>query len=154
MEVKIIKYQPELKIYFKEFNVAWLEKYFYVEDYDNEVLSNPEKYILDKGGMIYFLLENEIPTGTFALMYNSLNELELTKMGMKEDAKGKGYGNEMLKYCIEEVKKEKHKELILYSNTSLGPAIHLYKKYGFQEIPIDCTEYERCNIKMKLKLEI
>lgn len=153
MEIKIIKYLPEYKKYFKEFNIAWLEKYFYVEEYDNEVLSNPEKYILDKGGMIYFLLENDIPMGTFAIMYNSLNELELTKMGMKEEAKGKGYGNEMLKFCIEEVKKENKKELFLYSNTSLGPAIHLYKKYGFEEIPVESSEYKRCNIKMKLNLE-
>jgi ribosomal protein S18 acetylase RimI-like enzyme len=150
---KIVNYQPEFRDAFKALNIAWLEKYFYVEDYDNQVLSNPEKYILEKDGSIYFLLENEIPVGTFALMINGLGELELTKMGMHESAKGKGYGNELMKYCIEQAKLKDFKELILYSNTCLLPAIHLYKKYGFEEIPVESSEYERCNIKMKLNLK-
>jgi ribosomal protein S18 acetylase RimI-like enzyme len=150
---KIVNYQPEYKYAFKALNIAWLEKYFYVEDYDNQVLSNPEKYILEKDGTIYFLLEDEIPVGTLALMINELKELELTKMGMHESAKGKGYGNELIKHCIEQAKLTNYKELYLYSNTSLRPAIHLYKKYGFEEIPLVSSEYERCNIKMKLNLK-
>jgi len=149
---EIIPYKPEFKQAFKELNIAWLEKYFYVEKYDLEVLSNPEKYILDKGGNIYFILENEIPKGVVALMINEYDELELTKMGMDESAKGKGYGNLLMKHCIEEAQKTKKNELFLYSNTKLGPAIHLYKKYGFMEIPVGKSEYERCNIKMKLEL--
>jgi ribosomal protein S18 acetylase RimI-like enzyme len=151
--IKIVNYQPEYKEAFKALNIAWLEKYFYVEDYDNQVLSNPEKYILEKYGSIYFLLEYEIPVGTFALMINELKELELTKTGMQESAKGKGYGNELMKHCIEQAKLTNYKEIYLYSNKSLRPAIHLYKKYGFEEIPLGSSEYERCNIKMKLNLK-
>jgi ribosomal protein S18 acetylase RimI-like enzyme len=43
-------------------------------------------------------------------------------------------------------------ELILYSNTSLKPAINLYEKFGFIEIPVGNSEYARCNIKMKKQL--
>jgi ribosomal protein S18 acetylase RimI-like enzyme len=38
--------------------------------------------------------------------------------------------------------------LYLYSNTQLEPAINLYKKFGFLEIPVEKSEYARCNIKM------
>lgn len=126
----------------------WLEKYFVAEAYDIEVLSNPEKYIMEKGGDIYFITEGGIPKGTVALMYNEYGELELTKMGVDESAQGKGYGNLLIQHCIEKAKEMGAKDLILYSNTKLSPAIHLYKKFGFSEVPVEKSEYARCNIKM------
>ena len=148
--VTVVSYKEEYKEDFKKFNMDWLNKYFIPESYDIEVLSNPEKYIIDKEGGIYFVLENNIPKGTVALMHNHYGELELTKMGIDETVQGKGYGNLLMQHCIKEAKEKGAKELILYSNTKLEPAIHLYRKYGFTEIPIEKSEYERCNIKMKL----
>ncbi|MDH4058541.1 MAG: GNAT family N-acetyltransferase, partial [Cyclobacteriaceae bacterium] len=43
------------------------------------------------------------------------------------------------------------RKIILYSNTKLEPAIGLYRKLGFQEIPLD-GPYKRSNIKMELTL--
>ncbi len=97
-------------------------------------LFHPEKYILEKGGFIYFLLENEILVDTFALMLNKLGELKLIKMEILESAKGIEYGNELMKYVINKAKTMNFENL--YSNTSLLLAIHLYKKYGFLEIPV------------------
>jgi tryptophan synthase alpha chain len=34
----------------------------------------------------------------------------------------------------------------------LKPAIHLYKKYGFKEVPLGSSEYKRSNIKMEIDL--
>ena len=64
----IIDYNPKYAQDFKALNIEWLETFFYVEDYDNEVLSNPDKYILDKGGKIFFSLHNNKVAGTVALM--------------------------------------------------------------------------------------
>ena len=52
---------------------------------------------------------------------------------------------------------EKAKELgvitlFLYSNTKLVNAIHLYKKYGFNEVPLGNSAYKRSNIKMEILL--
>jgi N-acetylglutamate synthase-like GNAT family acetyltransferase len=149
---EIISYQPKNAEVFKELNIAWLEKYFRVEAYDLEVLSFPEKYILNKGGNIYFVIENEKAIGTVALMYNEYDELEFTKMALAEDSKGKGYGNLLMQHRIDEAKKMDRESLFLYSNTVLAPAINLYKKFGFIEIPVEKSEYERCNIKMVKKL--
>ena len=52
-KVEIIAYQPEFAIDFYSLNVAWLEKYFYVEPYDEKVLSNPQKHIIETGGYIF-----------------------------------------------------------------------------------------------------
>lgn len=145
---EIILYLPKYAKDFKTLNTAWLEKYFVVEPYDNEVLSNPEKYILDKGGNIYFVIEKGKAIGTVALMYNEYNELEFTKMAVEDDFKGKGFGNLLMQHCINEAKEMNCEKLYLYSNTTLEPAINLYRKFGFLEIPVEKSEYARCNIKM------
>jgi N-acetylglutamate synthase-like GNAT family acetyltransferase len=145
---EIISYLPRYAEDFKTLNTAWLEKFFVVEPYDAEVLSKPEKYILDKGGNIYFVIENGKAIGTVALMYNEYNELEFTKMAVADGEKGKGFGNLLLQHCIDEAKKMNCENLYLYSNTQLEPAINLYKKFGFLEIPVEKSEYARCNIKM------
>jgi ribosomal protein S18 acetylase RimI-like enzyme len=54
-----------------------------------------------------------------------------------------------LQHCLEEAKKLGASKVILFSNTILGPAIHLYQKYGFQEVPLGHSEYKRSNIKME-----
>lgn len=145
---EIISYDPKYAVDFKSLNTAWLQKYFVVEPYDNEVLSKPQKYILDKGGEIYFLIENGEAIGTFALMFNEIDELEFTKMAVLESRRGKRYGNLLMQHCIDEATKMGSKKLILYSNTDLMPAINLYRKFGFYEIPVEKSEYARCNIKM------
>ena len=36
-----------------QLNIAWLQKYFVVEPIDHEMLSDPEKFIIDKGGLFF-----------------------------------------------------------------------------------------------------
>lgn len=86
-------------------------------------------------------------------MYNEYGELEFTKMAVEESSKGKGFGNLLMQHCIDKAKQMGSENLILYSNTKLNPAISLYKKFGFEEIPVEKSEYERCNIKMIRKIK-
>ena len=68
---------------FYNLNIEWLQTYFYVEDHDKEVLNNPKKYIIEKGGIILFVLVNNMVIGTVALMPTlSENTYELTKMAI------------------------------------------------------------------------
>ncbi len=73
-------------------------------------------------------------------------------MAVHESAQGKGFGKLLMECCIENATKMGAQELILYSNTKLIPAIQLYIKSGFIEIPVEKSSYERCNIKMTKKL--
>ena len=45
---QIVSYKPSLKKYFILLNEEWLEKYFYVEKYDKELLENCENEIIKK----------------------------------------------------------------------------------------------------------
>lgn len=152
---EIVSYKSEYATYFYELNIEWLETYFYVESFDKEVLSNPEKYITNKGGHIFFAKQNNNVLGTVALMPTQKKAIfELTKMAVSPSARGKKIGQQLMQFCIDFAKKQNYKALILYSNTKLENAIHIYRKYGFKEIPVEANSpYKRSNIKMKLMLD-
>jgi hypothetical protein len=59
--LKILNYQTEHQPWFEKFNRDWIEKYFWMEPIDFEVLGNPESHILQKGGFIFMAqFENEM----------------------------------------------------------------------------------------------
>ena len=151
--IEIIGFSEELSNYFTELNLAWLKKYFVVEPIDSEVLSDPKKFIIDKGGFIFFATADEEIAGTFALIKIDEAEYELSKMAVDERFQGNKIGNKMLEFCMNELKQLKATKLILFSNTILQPAIHLYRKYGFTEIPVGNSEYNRANIKMEINFK-
>lgn len=148
-DLHIIEFDESLSSHFKELNVAWLQKYFYVEVIDEEMLSNPKKYIIDTGGHIFFAKFKDEIAGTFALMKVSNEEYELGKMAVGERFQEQKIGNKLLQFAIDKVRELGASKLVLFSNTMLGPAIHLYKKYGFVEVPLGNSEYKRSNIKME-----
>jgi ribosomal protein S18 acetylase RimI-like enzyme len=150
MNIEIIGFREDLAVHFTQLNLAWLKKYFVVEPIDNEILSDPKKFIIDKGGYIFFATADGEIAGTFALIKIDNDRYELSKMAVEEGFQGKKIGNKMLEFCIGEVKKLQVTKLILYSNTKLQSAIHLYRKYGFTEIPLVNSEYQRSNIKMEI----
>lgn len=152
MNIEIIDFEPKYRDDFKNLNVEWLEKYFEVEPYDKEVLSNPEKYILEKGGKIFFFAKFEDKIiGTVALMPKN-SSFELTKMAVTDKIQSKGIGSLLMQKCIDEAKNLGLKEIFLFSNTKLDKAINLYKKVGFLEEHFDSSDYKRANIYMTLKL--
>ena len=81
------------------------------------------------------------------------NTFELTKMAVSPKHRGQKIGQQLMEYCIAFSRSNNNNPLIIYSSRKLENAIYIYKKYGFIEIPVeaDC-HYERCDIKMELKL--
>jgi DNA-binding MarR family transcriptional regulator/GNAT superfamily N-acetyltransferase len=148
-QLLITTFKPEFAKAFYDFNIDWLETYFYVEDFDREVLSKPHEYILDPGGHIFFAVENGKAIGTVALMKRDNNAFELTKMAVQGDQRGKKIGQQLIQHCINFAKENEFEKLFLYSNTLLENAIYIYRKFGFEEVKIEANSpYKRSNIKM------
>ena len=149
-EVSIVEYKEDYANSFKALNIAWLNKFFVVEPIDEEVLSHPVKNIIDRGGNIFFAIIDNEPVGCFALVKELGEDVyELSKMAVSEEHQGKKIGNQLLEFCFEEAKRMGATKVILFSNTILKPAIHLYKKYGFLEIDLNGAVHKRANIKME-----
>jgi GNAT superfamily N-acetyltransferase len=150
---EIISYSEKYKLAIKELNYEWLEKYFSVEPKDVKSLSNPKEEIIDKGGFIFFAKEDDEIAGTVSLLKVSDKIYEVGKMAITEKFQGRKIGNLLLQHCIDKGKELGAEKLILYSNTKLTPAISLYKKFGFAEVPMEKEiVYKRSNIKMELTL--
>lgn len=151
--VHIIAFKPALARHFSHLNLAWIRKYFVVEPKDEEVLGDPRQFIIDKGGHVFFAKVGDEIVGTFALIKVTEGIFELSKMAVAEGQTGKKIGNKMLEFFLQTAKELNVHKVILYSNTILAPAIHLYKKYGFKEVPLESSEYKRSNIKMEIDIK-
>lgn len=147
--VEIIPFEPRYRDYFKKLNVEWLEKYFYVEEIDNQVLSNPETYILEKGGFIFFARYKGEIIGTSALIKADDDTYELTKMSVTEKYQGLKVGRKLAIRAIEEYEKSGATTLFLESNSRLKPALKLYEKLGFEHKPRRTdSHYQRSDVHM------
>lgn len=150
--VEIITYEPRYAEDFKRLNIEWLEKYFYVEEYDFEVLSNPEKYILAGGGDIYFARYKGKIIGTVALMVLPDGKVELTKMAVTAKYQGLKVGRKLMEFAIERYKKSEGSLLFLESNKRLTPALTLYEKMGFEHKPSPGdSHYQRGDVYMEFQ---
>lgn len=148
--IEIIEYSDANKSFLKTLNYEWLIKYFSIEPMDDIVLSNPKIEIIDKGGKIFYAKFNDNIVGTVALIKIDESTYELSKMAVTELSQGQGIGSELIKHCINIAEQSGIKKIILYTNTILQPAIALYRKHGFIEVPFDASSYKRAKIKMEI----
>ncbi len=151
-EVRIIDYTNRYQPWFENLNRHWIEKYFWMEPVDFEVLQSPDEHIIKPGGSILMAECDQEVAGTVALKRVSEKVYEFTKMAVDERFRGKKIGQALAEAAIEKARAKGADKIILYSNTVLAPAISLYKKIGFKEIPVD-GPYKRSNIKMELILK-
>lgn len=150
--IQILDYQPEHQVWFEKLNRDWIEKYFWMEPIDFEVLQHPDAHIIHKGGFIFMAQVDLKIAGTVALKYVNPGMYEFTKMAVDEEYQGKKIGLALALAAIEKARSLNASDIILYSNTMLEAAIKLYEKLGFREIPLD-GPYKRSNIKMQLNLK-
>lgn len=151
-EISIVHYEEAYASDYKILNLAWIEKYFIVEKHDLEQLNNPSEYIIDQGGYILFATYNNTIVGTCALIKTGDKEYEMAKMAVAEDSQGKQIGNKLGQAIINLAKELNADRIWLESNRRLIPALTLYSKLGFVEIPMTGSPYARADIRMALWL--
>jgi DNA-binding MarR family transcriptional regulator/N-acetylglutamate synthase-like GNAT family acetyltransferase len=153
-EITIIDYEPRYKKYFRDLNYEWISKYFTIEKKDKLMLENPDKEIIKKGGFILFAkYENEI-AGTAALIKHSEDVYELAKMAVSENVQGKQIGKKLAREAIKKVRSVNGSTLFLETNSSLLPALNLYKSLGFKDVEMKVrSEYKRATLRMELDLK-
>lgn len=149
--VTVLNYQSTHQPHFERLNRQWIEKYFWMEPVDVAVLQNPDEHILAPGGHILMAeYKNEI-VGTVALKFVTAGIYEFTKIAVDENYHGLKIGKLLAEAAIGWCRNKNARQIILYSNTKLVLAISLYRKLGFQEVPLD-GPYKRSDIKMQLDL--
>lgn len=152
-KVEIVTYDEKYDKDFERLNLEWLEAYFTVEPYDLKVLKQPHDYIIEPGGEIFYAIIGDTVVGTVALIKRGKDVFELSKMAVTREHQGYRIGQKLMYACIDHAGQCGVKKLYLESNTKLIPALTLYRKVGFKEVPHPgVSEYARSNIKMELEL--
>ncbi|HYC31157.1 MAG TPA: GNAT family N-acetyltransferase [Gemmatimonadales bacterium] len=150
---RVVTYREELRPHFERLNRAWIEQYFVVEPPDLEVFRDPVRHVIEPGGQIFFVVEGAVVHGTCAVLPHDPGTMELAKMAVSEEARGRGYGDLLMEAAIGFAREAGARKLMLVSNRVLTPAIRLYLKHGFVEVPVQVGHgYERADIQLELAL--
>lgn len=152
MEIKIVKWEDRFAKAYIDLSIEWLEKYVSVEPGDLEIIEHPYEAVLNDRGMIWFALLDNTPIGTVTMINSNNNSFELAKLAVTEKYKKLGIGERLMKVAIEFAKENSAKKIYLFTNHNLIPAINLYKKCGFVQIPLIDNKYIESDMKMELYL--
>lgn len=151
--IEITTYKPELEAKFIELNTDWINTYFKIEEHDRETFSDVKGQVLAGGGEIFFALYNGEAVGCCALIHhekdNKLGEWELAKMAVSSTHRGCGIGNLLMSAIIDEAEQRGISAIYLEGNTRLTASIAMYHKFGFHDVPLNRTNYERVDIVME-----
>ncbi len=155
--LRLVPYDDSLASTFAEITRAWVEDMFTLEANDEAIIEDPRGLILDRGGEIVFVEADGLGVvGTCALMPAEDGSFELTKMGVRAEARGRRAGAFMLEAVLDRARALKASgelaSLFLLTNAKCEAAIHLYEKHGFEHDPRVLEHYgpryARCDVAM------
>ena len=152
--MKLVSYNPKYKNEFIEMNKYWISSMFVMETEDEHELDNIEPYI-ENGGQIFFALDdNNSVMACCMIAPRDDGNWEIMKFAAKGMYTGTGAGSACLKACIDYAREQGVERIIIVSNRKCVQAVHLYRKFGLIEIPVDKEKFpfERADIAFELFL--
>lgn len=139
VEIKKVKYYPELREIAALADIIWHECYgellgqgqvdYMVEKFQSVDAMTEQ---IEKHGYTYFSVrENGELCGYIGTKPESDDRLFLSKLYLRNDKRGRGIASAMLNYVFEEARKIGKKRVYLTVNKHNSHAIDVYKKTGF-----------------------
>ena len=153
--ITIHTYEEQYRDDFVRLNREWIERYFEIEESDLRTFANIDSYIIAGGGQIFLAVDDDEGrvVGCCALIHHPEKQCyELAKMAVAPMAQGRHVGYELGRHLLSYARSVGARRIYLEGNTRLAPSIHLYRKLGFHEVPLECNAYSRCDIIMELEL--
>lgn len=146
--MKIVPYDAKYKNDFIEMNKKWISEMFEIEAEDIRELENVEP-VIQNGGNIFFATDEDGNVMACCMIAPRADgDWEIMKFAAKGMYTGTGAGNACLRACIDYAREKKIKRIIIVSNRKCVQALHLYRKNGFVEMPVDKEKFpfERADI--------
>ncbi|MDP1601203.1 GNAT family N-acetyltransferase [Phenylobacterium sp.] len=150
--MRIIAFEPRHAQAWRSLNEAWISKHFAIEAKDRAVLDDPKGKILDRGGHIFMAERDGEVIGCVALIAMADGGYEVAKMTVTEAARGTGLGRLLMQACIDKARADGAPRLYLETNSSLAPALGLYRAMGFVDLDPAMrppSDYARCDVWME-----
>lgn len=150
--MKIVEYTPRYKDAFIRFNTDWIiDNFGFLEPEDLETFEKIDEE-LAAGSMIYFAVEGDVPLATCMAKPMDGHTWEICKLGSDKHREHKGCGSAVFAAAVQWAIDHEAEKLFVLSNSKLKPAIHIYKKFGFEEIKLDDYEYVRGDIAFERRI--
>lgn len=141
--MKVIPFEEKYRQDFINFNTDWIVSNFGVlEEHDKETFEQIDE-AMQAGVMIFFAVENDVALATCMAMPMEGTTWEICKLGSNKNISHKGAGSAVFEEAMKWALNHGAERLFILSNSKLKPALHIYKKYGFQEIKLESYEYIR-----------
>lgn len=108
----------------------------------------------NKPRAVYFVVEKEGKIigggGISQLDHSTANICELQKMYFLHEARGKGFGFQMIQLCLEKARAFGYEKCYLETLPEMKTAQHLYQKVGFEYLcePLGNTGHSTCPVWM------
>jgi len=145
-DMNIIKFQEKYRQSFIDFNTDWIVSNFgFLEKEDIETFENIDK-IIKNNGMIFFAVDEGIPLAACMTLPLKDNVWEICKLCSNKNIPHKGAGSAVFEASMNWALSRGAKKLFLISNLKLKAALHIYKKFGFKQLPLENYGYIRGNV--------
>jgi len=119
---------------FREYE-AWLGLNLCFQDFDREVADLPGKYAAPEG-RLFLAVSQEKSVGCIALRKLDVRICEMKRLFVREDFRGFGVGNKLIKRLIDEARLIGYEKMRLDTYPpKMAKAAKLYESHGFGEIP-------------------
>ncbi len=133
-------YPKEVYDLFTEYTSMLIEgeesfkKYLEIQNYEKELKNLNIKYALPNN-RLYLAYYNNRLAGCIGLRQIDKINCELKRLYVKPIFRGKHIGNYLIEQIIKDAREIGYSYLLLDTFPFLKNAIHIYKSYGFYEIP-------------------
>lgn len=154
--MKVVPYNPAYKQDFIDMNKAWISDMFKMEPKDEEELADIETEIA-RGGQIFFALDDDGRVMSCCMIApRDDGDWEIMKFATRPEYAGRGVGSAVLKACIDFAKGLGLHRIIIVSNRRCESAVHLYRKFGFREMPVDKEKFpfDRADIAFEMEFRV
>lgn len=149
--MKIVPYEPKYRDDFVRLNTEWLEKLYYIESFDQYSMDHIDE-LIQNGSMAYFAVDAADRVIATCMTEPIGDDVwEICKLAAVGQYTGTGAGSAVLKACMDHSISHGARKLCLITISGLKPAIHLYKKFGFEEVPYrkEVWHSEKADVEME-----
>ena len=115
-----------LKTTFAEYEIQLPENYSFAD------IEHLEDEYLKSGGEFMVLLREQTIIGFFALRPYSGNQIELKRLYLKADERGRGLGKHLLNLALKAATASGYARIHLETTSKFVEAVGLYRKFGFK----------------------
>lgn len=143
-----IDYIEQVKVIIIEY-ITRLGRDLSFQNIDEELSNLAIKYAAPQGELLVAIDDHEKVIGMVAYHKHSNERCEMKRLYVSLECRGMKLGEKLVDEIMRHAKKAGFKEMVLDTIVPLQPAIHLYKKMGFEECepyydnPMDDVIYMR-----------